>query len=147
MHNFRVRCRGLALAATFPAMSIPGASLAQQHPTASEPQSAYERCFSTGDAARGVMPAIFDCQHAELDRVDEELNRAYRQLRQDLPAARFQKLRIAQREWIKRRDSRCLADTGAASGAQDSQMEWLSCLILATSLRAYDLEQMLPRTR
>ena len=149
MVNFHPRCCGVILAATFLAMSIPGWSLAQRRPAMPDSETEYDRCSSTGEAARGVMPAIYDCQRAELDRVDAELNRIYRQLRQRLPAARFSQLRIEQRAWLKRLEPGCLKESRkrGGEGTQDEQFFWLGCLIQETGGRAAELEAMLPRRR
>ena len=143
------RLCGIAVAAFCLTPSIPGTSFAQKTQSASNPQTEYDRCRNTGEAAQGVMPEIFDCQRAELDRVDAKLNRIYRQLRQRLPAARFYKLRIEQRVWLKRLEPECLKEARelGGDGTQDEQYIWLGCLALETGARADELEAMLPRAR
>jgi len=94
------------------------------------------------------MPAIFDCQRAELDRVDDALNRTYQQLRRRLPAARFRKLQIEERAWLKRLDPLCQKEAGRQNGGtmgQDWQFFWLGCLIRETDVRLSELEALLPR--
>ncbi len=108
-------------------------------------ESAYERCSS---AARAEMPKIFDCQRAELDRVDNALNRTYQQLRRTLPPAQFRKLRIEERAWLKRLDKTCTKEAGGSDAlGQDSQFFWLGCLIRETDTRLSELEALLPDRR
>src|SRR5689334_24193135 len=67
----------------------------------------YETCLRTGEAADGVMPAIEDCNRAELHRRDQELNRLYADLIHRLPSSQVRTLRDAERIWIQRRDRTC----------------------------------------
>lgn len=93
------------------------------------------------------MPAIYDCQREALGREDGELNRVYRLLRQRLSAAAFRKLQIEQRAWLKRRDPKCLKESNLEDGTQDSQMDWLNCLIVETGGRAAELGARLKTLR
>jgi uncharacterized protein YecT (DUF1311 family) len=108
-------------------------------------ESAYERCSS---AAQAVMPEIFDCQRAELDRVDDALNRTYQQLRRTLPPTRFRKLQTEERAWLKRLDRTCMKEAGGRDSlGQESQFFWLGCLIRETATRLGELEALLPGRR
>ena len=140
---------GMILAMAGLAISVPGTSFSQKRQPGPDPETEYDRCSSTGEAAQGVMPAIYDCQRAELDRVDVELNRIYRELRRRLPAARFSKLRIEQRAWLKRLEPGCLKESRklGGDGTQDEQFFWFACLIQETGGRAAELQAMAPRPR
>jgi uncharacterized protein YecT (DUF1311 family) len=144
--HWSARC-GAIVAALCLMLSISSASFAQNRQPVPEPETEYDRCISTGEAAQGVMPAIYDCQRAELDREDAELNRVYRLLRQRLPPAASRKLQIEQRAWLKRRDPKCLKESNLEDGTQDSQMDWLNCLIMETGGRATELGARLKTLR
>ncbi|MFA6113425.1 MAG: lysozyme inhibitor LprI family protein [Sphingomonas sp.] len=125
------------------ALPVPGVAsgLSQAGTRDAAGESEYERC---SNAAQAVMPEIFDCQRAELDRVDGALNRTYQQLRRTLPPARFRKLQIDERAWLKRLDRTCTSEGGGSDAlGQDSQFFWLGCLIRETHMRLIELEALL----
>ncbi|WEJ98261.1 MAG: lysozyme inhibitor LprI family protein [Candidatus Sphingomonas phytovorans] len=145
--RFRIACYNSILASLCVVLPIPSSAFgrSQADTGGKAVESAYERCSS---AARAVMPKIFDCQRAELDRVDNALNRTYQQLRRTLPPTRFRKLRIEERAWLKRLDKTCTKEAGGSDAlGQDSQFFWLGCLIRETDTRLSKLEALLPGRR
>jgi uncharacterized protein YecT (DUF1311 family) len=93
----------------------------------------YERCLRSGHAAEGVMPAIEDCNRAELDRRDQELNRLYADLIRRLPSTQVRSLRSAERAWIQRRHRTCRQE--GAGDSQDANVAFLQCLVNETAGR------------
>src|SRR5689334_2002954 len=107
----------IALGAIFVATSV---SAKGKDRSAADP---YETCLRTGQAAEGVMPAIEDCNRAELHRRDQELNQLYAGLIHRLPSPQVRALKDAERAWIKRRDRTCMKE--GAGGAQDENIAFL----------------------
>lgn len=108
------------------------------------PQSApsnLEHCLETGEAARGVMPAIMECQRDEFRRVDGELNRLYNRIRARLSVSEKRRLLISERQWINRRRTRC---TPEADPAQDQVVDALFCDINETNGRIQWLRRHYP---
>ena len=58
-------------------------------------------------ACTGSTPEMVDCLMAQHAHWDKELTIAYQQAMKDAPPAQKQKLRDAERAWIKYRDANC----------------------------------------
>lgn len=104
-----------------------------------EYSATYSQCLKTGDAARGVTPAMAGCINAELARQDKRLNTAYAGAMARLPAPAKERLRTAQRAWIKSRDAECSANL---TGGTIDFIERPSCHLNLTIERAVELERM-----
>jgi uncharacterized protein YecT (DUF1311 family) len=108
-----------------------------------DPEKTYSRtyrtCLATGDAARGVTPAMAGCVNAELQRQDGLLNAAYKKAMAVRSSARKQTLRAAQRDWIKRRDSECQENL---TGGTIDMIEVPSCQLDMTAVRTIELQRM-----
>lgn len=103
--------------------------------------AAFNTCIGTGDAARGVTPAMAECMGAELDRQDARLNQAYKMVMGRSPQKRKTALRTSQRKWIKTRDATCQQAYDAAGGGTASGLEKLGCLTSETIKRTIFLER------
>lgn len=98
----------------------------------------YEACMSASD---GVTVGMLDCIADETRRQDAKLNVNFKAAMVATPKARQPKLRDAQRNWIKFRDSDCafLSDPdGGTAAAVDSA----SCILTATAERAKSLADL-----
>lgn len=103
--------------------------------------AAFNTCVESGDAARGVTPAMAECIDAELDRQDARLNQAYKMVIERLPLKRKTALRTSQRKWIRTRDATCQRAYDAAGGGTASGLEKLGCLTSETIRRTIFLER------
>lgn len=101
---------------------------------------AYDACMSSGEAAQGVTVAMADCTSAEIDVQDAKLNAAYQQAMRGLEEGPRQKLREAQRAWIKFRDTKCASE--ANSGGTVDILNSGGCILDATVRRTIELEAM-----
>ncbi|MGR6330240.1 lysozyme inhibitor LprI family protein [Sphingomonas sp. XXL09] len=99
---------------------------------ASSPQ--LDRCLNSGEAARGVTPAMAACFGADYRRADARLNATYRATLRRLPPARQAALRQAQRGWIARRDAACPLQTGDGVGTIE-RLNHPACLTRETDRR------------
>lgn len=125
----------LALTLLAAALALPAAA---QVDVEKEYSATYTRCLRTGDAARGVTPAMAACINAELARQDKRLNTAYaRAMARLSPKAKTQ-LRTVQRAWIKTRDAECSANL---TGGTIDFIERPSCHLNLTIERAVELER------
>jgi uncharacterized protein YecT (DUF1311 family) len=96
--------------------------------------------MSSGEAAQGVTVAMADCTSAEIEVQDAKLNAAYQQVMRGLEEGSRQKLRDAQRAWIKFRDTKCAAE--ANSGGTMDILNSGGCILDATVRRTIELEAM-----
>lgn len=97
----RIKRPRVALAsATIGTFLLPGFALAGEPPVKYFNQ-AYEQCLKTQDSSY----AVSICIDQETQMWDYELNRQYLELMRVLPDPAKNKLRQAQREWLKFRDS------------------------------------------
>lgn len=96
--------------------------------------------MSSGEAAQGVTVAMADCTSAEIDVQDAKLNAAYQQAMRGLEEGPRQKLREAQRAWIKFRDTKCASE--ANSGGTVDILNSGGCILDATVRRTIELEAM-----
>lgn len=102
----------------------------------------YARCQSTGDAAKGVTPAMVGCINQEYGKQDTRLNAAYQAAMARLSPKSQEALRGEQRAWIKRRDGGCEENL---SGGTIDMIERAECHLSMTAVRAVELERMTTR--
>jgi len=93
------------------------------------------------DKSNGVTSNMIDCLEAESKRQSGRLNRAYKELMDQLSAQRKKQLQLAQDAWVTYRDENCEfyydpdGGTIAAVNAND-------CFMSATAARAKELESL-----
>jgi uncharacterized protein YecT (DUF1311 family) len=93
------------------------------------------------DKSNGVTSNMIDCLNAESTRQDARLNKAYKELMDQIPAQRQKHLQIAQGAWVTYREKNCAfyydpeGGTIAAVNAND-------CFMSATAARAKELESL-----
>ena len=106
----------------------------------SDYSGAYRSCMET---AAGVTASMIDCIAVELQRQDQRLNTAYRQLQDTLKPARRKQLQAVQRLWLPFRDAQCrfVADPGGGTAAR---VAGNACMLEMTADRARALEHMQP---
>jgi len=102
----------------------------------SGPSKQYSACM---DASGGVTVVMLDCITTETEHQDSRLNRAYKDVMDQLSTERKQQLRQAQRLWIKYRDANCgfYADPDGGTLASVSASD---CIRSETTARANELE-------
>jgi uncharacterized protein YecT (DUF1311 family) len=123
------------------ALSLVVAGAAQAAPSVESAYSAtYNHCMETGNAARGVTPAMAACIHAEHGRHDVKLNAAYKRAMARLSPAGRIKLRNDERAWIKRRDAHCAEE--ASSGGTIDRINWPMCMLDETIVRTRQLDRL-----
>jgi len=103
--------------------------------------AAFNTCTNTGDAARGVTPAMMECLSAELERQDARLNQAYTMVMKRLSPKRKTALRTSQRKWIRDRDAKCKRAYDAVGGGTASGLEFQGCMTSETIRRTIFLER------
>ena len=93
------------------------------------------------DSANGVTINMLDCIDAETKRQDMRLNKAYRNVINELSSERKKQLQTAQRAWISYRDANCqfYADPEGGSLARVSASD---CFMSMTASRSKELEGM-----
>lgn len=96
--------------------------------------SQLDRCLSSGEAARGVTPAMSACFTDDFKRADATLNNTYKATMARLPRARQFKLRASQRAWIQQRDRQCPLDNSPGAGTIEMSNH-PACLARQTRLR------------
>jgi uncharacterized protein YecT (DUF1311 family) len=93
------------------------------------------------DKSNGVTSNMIDCLNAESKRQDARLNKAYKELMDQIPAQRQKHLQIAHGAWVTYRDKNCEfyydpeGGTIATVNAND-------CFMSATAARAKELESL-----
>jgi uncharacterized protein YecT (DUF1311 family) len=103
---------------------------------------AYRHCIATGDAGRGVTPAMQICIANEYERQDKLLNAAYKAAMAQRGPAAQKTLRQEQRGWIKRRDSECQENL---TGGTIDRVEVPLCHLNMTAVRTVELKRMTRR--
>jgi uncharacterized protein YecT (DUF1311 family) len=83
------------------------------------------------------------CNNNELEYQDGLLNRYYRQTMRRLSNNEKQKLKKAQRAWIKYRDAKCDAEGKEMRGGTGESLLIGACLVETTKLRAKELKDMI----
>lgn len=93
------------------------------------------------DGSGGITATTLDCIGAEAKSQDQRLNKVYKEVMAELPAARKRQLQEAQRAWIKYRDANCdfYADPDGGTMATVIASD---CVRLATTTRAEELEDL-----
>jgi len=79
------------------------------------------------------------CLNERYQKVDEELNRAYKDTMSQLDESRRTKLRAAQRAWITFRETSAEFEASAAQGGTLSPLIYLATLISMTEERSKEL--------
>ena len=100
---------------------------------------AYDTCLETGDAAKGVTPAMAQCIADEIKVQDERLNAAYRSAMDKRDEAGKLALRDEERAWIKARDAKCDA---LAQGGSIDRIQIPGCVLNETIRRRVKLQPM-----
>jgi uncharacterized protein YecT (DUF1311 family) len=75
----------------------------------------------TKDCSRGGEQEMVACVAAAYEASDLELNKLYKQLKEQGSPEDQRKLVIAQRAWIKRRDATCASDVASHYEGSDAQ--------------------------
>jgi uncharacterized protein YecT (DUF1311 family) len=93
------------------------------------------------DKSNGVTSNMIDCFVAESKRQDIRLNKAYKELMNQLSSQRKKQLEIAQDAWITYRDENCdfYYDPEGGTIARVSAND---CFVSATAVRAKELETL-----
>lgn len=78
-------------------------------------------------------------------RADKELNQVYQELINLLSGAEREKVRTAQRSWIKSKESTCTREAGAYKGGSMYPMIYFNCLEDRTRKRTNKLRDLLSR--
>jgi uncharacterized protein YecT (DUF1311 family) len=86
----------------------------------------------------GSTPEMVDCLMAQHAHWDKELTIAYQQAMKDAPLAQKEKLRQAERAWIKYRDANCAYY--AAGEGSIARIDAAACLRDMTEKRALELK-------
>jgi uncharacterized protein YecT (DUF1311 family) len=94
------------------------------------------------DRSGGVTAAMLDCIGAETKSQDQRLNKVYREVMAQLPAARKKQLQDAQRAWIKYRDANCGFYADPDGGTMATVLA-SDCFMSATAVRADELEGLM----
>ena len=92
-------------------------------PTASYAQS-YKQCREEAD---GVIPALKDCDAAELDRREAMLNKLYKQVLAAVGPGQQAGLRNAERAWVAFADAECGFRMSAEGGGMDAPLVYNAC--------------------
>ncbi len=100
----------------------------------------HEHCMNSGDAAKGVTPAMLDCAQTEYERQDGMLNDTYKHLLAGQDDNGRTQMRDEQRKWIKRRDAACNAEADAEAGGTLAPVTRAECLAKYTAKRTAALQ-------
>jgi uncharacterized protein YecT (DUF1311 family) len=122
-----------------PAEPTPAPTTLSQTEVEGQYAPGFNRCLQTGDAARGVTPAMAACVQAELKSQDDRLNAAYRAAMARRGPAEQARLRTEERAWIRQRDADCDAQ---ATGGTIDRVEIPMCLLNETIRRRVVLQPM-----
>ncbi len=99
--------------------------------------SAFAGAEGNPDECTGSTPEMVDCLMAQHARWDKELTTAYQRAMKDAVPAQKEKLRDAERAWIKYRDANC--DYYAAGEGTIARIDAAACLRDMTKRRAEEL--------
>jgi uncharacterized protein YecT (DUF1311 family) len=91
---------------------------------------AFDKCL---DASGGVTIEMHNCEAAENERLDLELNSIYKQVMGRLDANAREHLRLQERAWLKKRDHDCNQDID--TGGSIAPIEIDGCYIEFTDKR------------
>lgn len=98
----------------------------------------YSDCM---DKSGGVTETMVGCIIIEYQHQDARLNKAYQALMGDLGAERKKQLQIAQRAWIKFRDTNCKFYDDPDGGSL-ARVNANGCMMSTTADRAGELESL-----
>lgn len=105
------------------------------------------------DCSDGGEQEMVACVVAEYKAADLELNRLYKQVKEQISPEDQKNLIAAQRAWIKRRDAQCALEMGPSDGDADAQIgtssllysgQMNNCLARLTLARIKDLKAKFP---
>ncbi len=99
--------------------------------------SAFAGAEGNPDECIGSTPEMIDCLMAQHAHWDNELTAAYQRAMKDAVSAQKEKLRDAERAWIKYRDANC--DYYAAGEGTIARIDAAACLRDMTKRRAEEL--------
>jgi uncharacterized protein YecT (DUF1311 family) len=120
-------------------MTTYGSAAAERRVTDRDYSPQYRSCFSHGGAAQGITVDMHDCVAAEVVRREAALNRVYRSLMARLPPTRARSLRVAERAWIRHRQSVCDQAGEESGGGSMTPITIDDCWIEETARRELDL--------
>lgn len=86
---------------------------------------------------------INQCAAADYQKVDVQLNKAYREVYSKADATQVPQLKAAQNAWIKFRDADCSFQTSSARGGSMYASVLAGCLEAKTSARTEELSALL----
>jgi uncharacterized protein YecT (DUF1311 family) len=93
------------------------------------------------DKSNGVTTIMIDCLEAESKRQSGRLNRAYKELTNQLPEQRKKQLQLAQDAWVIYRDENCEFYDDPEGGTM-ATVNANDCFMSATATRAKELETL-----
>ncbi len=100
--------------------------------------STYTACLNSSDGM--TTYGMQACGNAEYVVQDARLNQAYKMvMARQRPSGKI-RLRVLQRSWIERRDSRCATERAEWDGGSGAGFAWRSCMIDQTIERTIWLE-------
>jgi uncharacterized protein YecT (DUF1311 family) len=102
---------------------------------------AFKTCTTTGDAARGIQPAMTGCAGLEAERQDKILNTTYGRVMSKRTKPAQSKLRLLQRNWIKQRDAICQEAQAEYEGGTMAPQVFYTCLANESIKRTIWLER------
>jgi probable HAF family extracellular repeat protein len=107
------------------------------------------------DCSGGGEQEMVACVVAEHKAADLELNKLYKQVKEQISPEDQKNLIVAQRAWIKRRDAQCALEMGHSNGDADAQTgtssllysgQMNNCLARLTLARIEELKAQFPAT-
>ena len=104
----------------------------------------YKRCMETGLAAIGNTVGILECNSAEIERHDAQLNTIYSATLARLNTAQKSMLRASERAWIKQRDARCDEEAAPEEGGSLAKIIYSECILIETIKRTIWLDSYKP---
>ena len=134
----------MLIAITAPAQAKPPASLRHApvlvpSTSASQAQS-YEQCREN---AGGVIPALKDCDAAELGRREAILNKLYQQVLRAVGPGQQARLRKAERAWVAFAEAECDFRMAPEVGGMDAPLVCNVCRLEVIARRIEDLRRTL----
>lgn len=125
-----------------------GAAPTEQAPATPAPTvvaSGYSHTFDVCmSKSNGVTADMLDCIGDETRKQDAQLNKSYAAAMMVRNPEQRSELKADEREWIKRRDSKCALDT---EGGTAAQVNSASCMLDMTAQRAKEILAMRPNAK
>jgi uncharacterized protein YecT (DUF1311 family) len=109
-----------------------------------EVERAFSASYNSCTKSASNIPEFGDCALHETKVQDARLNRVYREAMARLPQSKRNKLRFAERAWIRRRDPVCKDFSVKADGSAFTSMSvliYLECRLKATTRRRILIER------